>query len=91
MCFAGLRERLLRCEVEHFGLDRSADWSPFTPEGVVSHLHAANLLGVVEVLLEDICMDCAALTPDAPAQVRQRELLCCACPRKGRPCLHVHG
>jgi hypothetical protein len=46
--------RLLLCELEHFDLDRSREWSPASPKGLLHQLQASQLLGCLEVLMEGI-------------------------------------
>jgi hypothetical protein len=38
----GLRTRLLQCDAEHFGLDRSAELNPGVPVGMLNQVRAAS-------------------------------------------------
>jgi hypothetical protein len=46
--------RLLLSELEHFDLDRSREWSPASPKGLLHQLQASQLLGCLEVVMEGI-------------------------------------
>jgi hypothetical protein len=71
--------RLTQCDAEHVGLTRNVEWNPVLPEGLLSQLHAANLLGSLEVIMAHILIDCKELTPVTLKQVPWVLTLCC-CP-----------
>lgn len=60
-CFNTIRTQLGRCDLEHFELGGPADLNPLTPDGLLAQMHAANLLGVLEVVLEDVIMEARQL------------------------------
>ena len=64
---SGLRARLLRCDAETFGLDRSADLNPLSPVGALNQIRVSCLLGAIEVALEDAVADCRAAARAAAA------------------------
>lgn len=55
--FNTIRTQLGRCELEHLELGGPADLNPLTTDGLLSQLHAANMLGVLEVVIEDVVME----------------------------------
>ena len=81
-CFQGLRTRLTQCDAEHFGLTRNVEWNPVLPEGLLSQLHAANLLGSLEVIMEGVLIDCKELTPATLKQVRMPYLVAGVCSKR---------
>lgn len=55
--FSSIRSQLGQCQLEHFDLGGPADLSPLTPGGLLAQLHANNLLGALEVVMEDVVME----------------------------------
>jgi hypothetical protein len=59
--------------LESFNLGSVTDLNPLQPEGVVGQLHAANLLGMLEVVMEEVVKEAEALReaePDADKRVK---------------------
>jgi hypothetical protein len=53
-------------------LGQAADLNPLLPEGLLGQMHASNLLGVLQVVMEDVVADVQQLKeeqPDAAARV----------------------
>jgi hypothetical protein len=90
-CFATLRGRLHQATLEDFGLGQAAGLNPLLPEGLLGQMHAANLLGVLQVVIEDVVADVQQLKeeqPDAATRVSmqlavQHNLACMPCPLCG--------
>ncbi|KAK9804377.1 hypothetical protein WJX72_009956 [[Myrmecia] bisecta] len=56
-CFGSIKQRLLACELEDFGMDKSTDFSLASLQGELNQTYAVLLLGVLEVLLEETLRD----------------------------------
>jgi hypothetical protein len=74
-CFAALRSRLSEASLEDFGLGQAADLNPMLPDGMLGQMHASILLGVLQVVMEDVVAEVQQLKeeqPDAATRVRVR-------------------
>eukprot|EP00775_Hariotina_reticulata_P011123 gene11123-11277_t len=65
-CFASIRSRLSDCCVDYFNLGSAADLNPLQPEGLVGQLHAANVLGMLEVVMEEVVKEAEQLREAEP-------------------------
>jgi hypothetical protein len=74
-CFAALRSRLSQASLDDFGLGQASDLNPLLPDGLLGQMHASNLLGALQVVMEDVVADVQQLKdeqPDAASRVSMR-------------------
>ncbi|DBA84856.1 TPA: hypothetical protein ACH3X1_005879 [Trebouxia sp. C0004] len=72
--FSSLRQRLLSCELEDFGMDKDADWALTSPQGALRHTQAGLLLGCLEVVIEDVVAEATGSSGPTTAQTTGQQL-----------------
>lgn len=99
-CFVTLRSTLSQASLEVFGLGQAADLNPLLPDGLLGQLLASNLLGALQVVMEDVVAEIQQLKqeqPDAATRVSARQAAppgkqlcssccCCCCLPSGSRC-----